>query len=781
MAIYKYTRYGTEKYGPVVIDWSLYGATGNNLPLTAKFVDFKVDPIVAEPMGYDLISLTWQSPSGTWTGLRVLKNFTGYSVNETDGEILLDVTAPDHSLIDSGVRPGAWHYYTLFVKSAGVWQRVGGSSALMVVGHGYGQRLFDNLPTYHQSSGTDANGSPIENETLKKFLNVLGWGLDSVKTNFDSLKFLNDPLRNHVSDLACLANQLGVPYEASAPSGLFRQRVGSAAVLGREKGTLEQIQSLISMTTSLDVELSLSPNRMVNDDAARFAHPVYPLYTIFLNYASGERVRFNGYVYQCKTPTNEVQTIGLGAATAGTVTITYAGQTTTAIAYTATAATVQAALQALSTIGVGNVTVTGGPWPGVLTLTFGGTLAGINVAEITATPTGLTGGTVTIATTTQGFSGGAYGQAQAPPGTQASNTWWTNLANTTDGTLVDADGAIAGWEPTHYSGAADPVLVLALGVQSFQSSTDLTANALKVSNATGLPADLGARSVAKRLGETTTDRGQVFKFGAPIPLPLPWLAADNYQRDTLVNFDGKVYRALKEVMGVAPNGGLVDDVNWEIIGLDDRVNLALSLHAKAGTGFVIPAYPVIEFFDGLGALVATVDTEKEAASGPTFDSFGSRYGTLVGRTLDTGAVAWTVQSGTWAVSDLDGGVARPLGEGLITIPGTADGNISATFDTAASTNQIQFVAFRGATATSFLLATTKALYSNLNGTYTALGTYSTPFSDKDRITVNFVGTAITVSRNGVSVLGVTSTVNQTSTLHGLGVVSTYGDLYTLLY
>ena len=682
MAIYAYTRYGTEKYGPVVIDWSLYGATGDSLPLTSKFIDFKVDPIIAEPIGYDLISLTWQSPSGVWTGLRVLKNFTGYSVNETDGEILLDVTAPDHSLMDAGVRAGAWHYYTLFVKSEGVWQRAGGASTLMVVDHGYGQRLFDLLPIHHQSSGTDANDSPIENETLKKFLSILGWGLDSVKTSLDSLQFLNDPKKSHVSDLARLADQLGITYESSAPSGLFRQRVGSAAVLGREKGTLEQLQSLISMTTSLDVALSLGPNLMVNDDAASFAHPTYPLYTTFRNYVAGERIRFNGYVYQCNT-------------------------------------------------------------------------------------------------------GGAYGQEQAPSGTQASNSRWTNLAGTSDVTLVDTDGAIAGWEGQAYSGGEYPTLTLALGVQSVLDAADLTANALKVSNDNGFTADLGARSIARRGGEVTLDRGQVFKFGTPIPLPLPYLATDTYQRGTLVNFEGRVYRATHEVSGTPPDGGLTDDAYWEIIGLDDRPNLALSLYAKAGEGFVIPAYPVIEFFDELGALVGTVDTENEATIGSTFDSFGNRYGTLVGHTMDTGSATWTVQSGTWVVSDLDGGVLWPSGTGLATIPGSADGNVSATFNAEAAGVNKQFVVFRGASATSFLLATMEGLYSHTAGAYVMLGAYSTPFLPQDRITVNFVGTAITVSRNGTPVLSVASNLNQTATLHGLGVApywsSPYSDVYTLLY
>jgi hypothetical protein len=53
-----------------------------------------------------------------------------------------------------------------------------------------------------------------------------------------------------------------------------------------------------------------------------------------------------------------------GTPTGGTFTLTYKGQTTGAIAYNAAAGAVQTALEALTKIGVGNVTVTGGPGPG---------------------------------------------------------------------------------------------------------------------------------------------------------------------------------------------------------------------------------------------------------------------------------------------------------------------------------------------------------------------------------------------------------------------------------
>lgn len=98
--------------------------------------------------------------------------------------------------------------------------------------------------------------------------------------------------------------------------------------------------------------------------------------------------------------TDEVQTITQGGSGLTSYTLTYAGQTTASIAQAATAATVQAALEALSNIAVGDVTVTGSAG-GPYTVTFGGNLANTNVAQMTATPTGGTG-TVTIATTTAG-------------------------------------------------------------------------------------------------------------------------------------------------------------------------------------------------------------------------------------------------------------------------------------------------------------------------------------------------------------------------------------------
>lgn len=123
--------------------------------------------------------------------------------------------------------------------------------------------------------------------------------------------------------------------------------------------------------------------------------------------AAGAKVNFYGVdaIFASGLGTNEVQIVTLANATGGTFTLTYAGQTTSALNYNATASAVQTALRALSTIGAGNVTVSGsggGPY----TVTFTGALANTNVAALTADGTSLTGSTptVTVSTGTQGAS-----------------------------------------------------------------------------------------------------------------------------------------------------------------------------------------------------------------------------------------------------------------------------------------------------------------------------------------------------------------------------------------
>lgn len=285
MATYGLSLYGLSQYGP------------------DQTVDLHVAPLIATAMGYDHIDLTWNSPTGAWTEMRLVRSLFGFPVDANDGLVIGDWTTAAQSATDGDVRPGEWHYYGLFLNTTSGWMCAAIAATLMPKDYGYSDTLMSALPPYYQYLPTakgEIDGSTFTtvNDTLQNFLTVLALGFNTLKTQYDSLLYLNDPMKANAWGLAALADQLGIEYEAAAPTTMFRERVKNAGVLARQKGTLEQLRTLVSLTTGYDVDLTMSNNIMLNEDTASFVHPNYPEWDAGQNYNIGERVQFDRYVYQ---------------------------------------------------------------------------------------------------------------------------------------------------------------------------------------------------------------------------------------------------------------------------------------------------------------------------------------------------------------------------------------------------------------------------------------------------------------------------------------------------
>jgi hypothetical protein len=129
--------------------------------------------------------------------------------------------------------------------------------------------------------------------------------------------------------------------------------------------------------------------------------------------------------------TAEIQTLTPTTVTAGTFTITVnpvtsVSRTTAPIAWNATAAVIQAAIEALDNVDTGDVLAAGGPMNSTpVTLTFYGQFIG-NPAQVTISNTALTG-TIAPTTTTAGVAGAADGRQTLANIVGINNTWlpWT--------------------------------------------------------------------------------------------------------------------------------------------------------------------------------------------------------------------------------------------------------------------------------------------------------------------------------------------------------------------
>lgn len=256
-------------------------------------------------MDYSTVFVDWKNPAGSWDSLRLVRNRYGWAVDETDGEILYEVSHAASSFADTGTVGGHWLYYTIFINVGGEWSRAGTTSTLMPKDNSYTDLLYSLVPTYYKVDVASGNSTTDDSNTvnpfLKPFLSVFGFGFDLVKSFYDSNRYTNDAMRTHYGNIQQMAGQFGVDYEASTPAFLFRQRIRDAAVLGRQKGTLEQLRSVIAETTGYDTVLSLSANQMLSDDQAAFLHPRYAQWDVAANYAAGERIRFGTFIYQANT------------------------------------------------------------------------------------------------------------------------------------------------------------------------------------------------------------------------------------------------------------------------------------------------------------------------------------------------------------------------------------------------------------------------------------------------------------------------------------------------
>jgi hypothetical protein len=243
-------------------------------------------------------------------------------------------------------------------------------------------------------------------------------------------------------------------------------------------------------------------------------------------------------------------TLTLGAASAGTFTLTFNGSTTAGIAYNANAAAVDAALELLSTIGTGNVTVTGSDLPGgTQTITFTGPLANTPLA-LTGSGAGLTGGglVLTAVATASAARRWLYTPAQSAPETafqtytveQGSSVTASRIAHAQVNSLeinwtqesVTIGGTMLGQRMTDNFGslAASPTEVLVQPAHAPHISVWMgnTYNGM-----TRMSRPLEARlAINNRVGPVFTLNDQHTSFAALVQLPVEVVLSLTVEHDT---------------------------------------------------------------------------------------------------------------------------------------------------------------------------------------------------------------------------------------------------------
>ncbi|MBN2590856.1 MAG: flagellar filament capping protein FliD [Sedimentisphaerales bacterium] len=225
-------------------------------------------------------------------------------------------------------------------------------------------------------TGTDHNGNAIAQVNISVTSNTkLSHIIDEINDAFDGIAratFENGKII--LTDKACGDSDLSINISYNAN--------GSAATLSLPSMAITDVGG--SMTSSL-----------ANFDFSDFTQT---------QVAKDSLIKVDGF--PTDSAVSEVQTISRSPSPgSGTYTITYEGQTTTEIAYNASPAEIQAALEALSTVNTGDITVDGsanGLDDGDVTFTFNNILGDVSMISVNGANLGPASSPVTVAETTKG-------------------------------------------------------------------------------------------------------------------------------------------------------------------------------------------------------------------------------------------------------------------------------------------------------------------------------------------------------------------------------------------
>ncbi len=226
-------------------------------------------------------------------------------------------------------------------------------------------------------SGTKAAAFPPNNDSSARSGNYSagGTGLAAPSTSANTVSFNSTPTANGTASFDLTATDTVGATNAGAPQ---HYTIAVTPIIQATNGTPQS--TAVNTTFPTRLEATVTSGGPVSGAQVTFTAP-----------ASGASGSFGNF--------SEVQTVTVSGAS-GNFTLTFKGQTTGLLAFNASAAQVQSALNGLSTIGGVGGSVTVSLSSSTYTVTFGGSLAGSDLVQMTGSGSG--GAGVSVATSIDG-------------------------------------------------------------------------------------------------------------------------------------------------------------------------------------------------------------------------------------------------------------------------------------------------------------------------------------------------------------------------------------------
>lgn len=233
-------------------------------------IPFVSTNFTARSENYGYINLSWNSPYGQWSKIKLVRNTYGFPVNAWDGDTLdikndgkyLAFKETDPTSFDDtkNLAPNAFYYYSLFVfETVGyTWIRVGDAIGMSAKDYGYTDLMYDSLPEVYKLTSLNDPFSNLDNPDLYSFLSLFGFqlSLDHTYTNLLTNRYNVETIGGTL--MPTFMQQFGLVYEPELGLQQARVLLKNFAQILKEKGSKSGLKDYLKSYTGYGINSSTS-------------------------------------------------------------------------------------------------------------------------------------------------------------------------------------------------------------------------------------------------------------------------------------------------------------------------------------------------------------------------------------------------------------------------------------------------------------------------------------------------------------------------------------------
>jgi len=262
-------------YGVAIYGESIYGQT-NQIPNS-------VSPMSLTVVYPTVVVVNWQYPSGTYSGIRLLRNQNSLPENSEDGVIVWEQYSSNVSKIsftDGGgiedtagipIVSGKPIYYAMFLfTSDKVWVPAGAVTDIVPSAHGTTDSIIQSLPRVYTSVEQSPLGEPSPTSDLYYFVDGIGFTLDESLTFLDLLLPDHTRVNTPLSLLPLETQNYGLTPEPGMAIKSQKQLVREALYMYTHKGTLNGFSTYVESLTNYAPTITVSSNLLLSPQDSTF-------------------------------------------------------------------------------------------------------------------------------------------------------------------------------------------------------------------------------------------------------------------------------------------------------------------------------------------------------------------------------------------------------------------------------------------------------------------------------------------------------------------------------